>query len=96
MILGTTPISQAPYRKAPTELSELETLFHVLLGKGFIRRNISPYGSLVFYKDENISLWNPSMVYKDNLRCLYIVYRLLNKFTVGNKYLFPRIKDLFD
>ena len=33
---GTTPISKAPYRMAPTELKELKTQLHELLDKGFV------------------------------------------------------------
>ena len=36
ILLGTTPISRAPYRMAPTELNELKIQLHELLDKGFI------------------------------------------------------------
>ena len=36
VIQGTTPISRAPYRMAPTELKELKTQLQELLDKGFI------------------------------------------------------------
>ena len=42
VIQGTTPISRAPYRMAPTELKELKTQVHELLDKGFIRPSVSP------------------------------------------------------
>ena len=36
VVQGTTPISRAPYRMAPTELKELKTQLQKLLDKGFI------------------------------------------------------------
>ena len=33
---GTTPISRAPYRMAPTKLKELKIQLHELLNKGFV------------------------------------------------------------
>ena len=39
---GTTPISKAPYRMAPTELKELKIQLQELLDKGFIRPSVSP------------------------------------------------------
>ena len=36
VILGTAPISKAPYRMAPAELKELETQLQELIDKGFI------------------------------------------------------------
>ena len=36
VVHGTTPISRAPYRMAPTELKELKTQLQELLDKGFI------------------------------------------------------------
>ena len=42
VVHGTTPISRAPYRMAPTELKELKTQLHEILDKGFIRPSVSP------------------------------------------------------
>ena len=36
VVQGTTPISRAPYRMAPTELKELKSQLQELLDKGFI------------------------------------------------------------
>ena len=46
---GTTPISKAPYRMAPTELKELQTQLQDLLDKGFIRPSHSPWGTPVLF-----------------------------------------------
>ena len=57
VIQGTTPISRAPYRMAPTELKELKTQLQELLDKGFIQPSVSPWGALVlFVKKKNDSL----------------------------------------
>lgn len=37
LVPGTTPISKAPYRMAPAEMSELKTQLEDLLEKGYIR-----------------------------------------------------------
>ena len=42
VVQGTTPILEAPYRMAPTELKELKAQLHELLDKGFIRPSVSP------------------------------------------------------
>ena len=42
VVQGTTPISRAPYRMAPTELKELKTQLQELSDKGFIRPSVSP------------------------------------------------------
>ena len=49
VVQGTTLISRAPYRMAPTELKELKTQLHELLDKGFIRPNVSPWGASVLF-----------------------------------------------
>ncbi|KFK31775.1 hypothetical protein AALP_AA6G157100 [Arabis alpina] len=42
---GTTQLSKAPYRMAPTELAELKKQLEDLLEKGFIRPSTSPWGA---------------------------------------------------
>ncbi|KAA3484460.1 Gag protease polyprotein [Gossypium australe] len=42
LALGTTPISIAPYRMAPTELKELKAQLQELMDKGFARPSYSP------------------------------------------------------
>ena len=46
---GTTLISRAPYRMAPTELKELKIQLQELLDKGFIRPIVSPWGAPVLF-----------------------------------------------
>ncbi|TYK07530.1 DNA/RNA polymerases superfamily protein [Cucumis melo var. makuwa] len=82
----TTPISQAPYRMAPSELKELKVQLQELVDKGYIRPSVSPWGAPVLFVKK-----------KDGTQRLCIDYRQLNKVTIRNKYdLLPRIDDLFD
>ena len=85
VVQGATPASIAPYRMAPLELKELKLQLQELLEKGFIRSSVSPWGApVLFFKK------------KDGTLRLCIDYRQLNKLTIKNKYLLPRIDDLFD
>ena len=85
VVQGTTPISKAPYRMAPTKLKELKTQLRELLDKGFIRPSVSPWGAPVLFVKK-----------KDGTLRMCIDHRKINKVTVKNKYLLPRIEDLFD
>ena len=70
---------------APAELKELNLQFQELLEKGFIWPSVSPWGAPVLFVKK-----------KDGTLQLCIDYRQLNKLTVKNKYLLPKIDDLFD
>ena len=70
---------------APLELKELNLQLQELLERGFIRPSVSPWGAPVLFVKK-----------KDGTLRLCIDYRQLNKLTVKNKYLLPRIDDLFD
>ena len=85
VVLGATPASITPYRMAPVELKELKLQLQELLEKRFIRPSVSPWGSPVLFVKK-----------KDGTLRLCIDYRQLNKLTIKNKYLLPRIDDLFD
>ncbi|KAG8495695.1 hypothetical protein CXB51_013504 [Gossypium anomalum] len=85
LIPGTTPISIAPYRMAPTELKELKTQLQELVDRGFIQPSHSPWGAPVLFVKK-----------KDGSLRLCIDYRQLNKVTIKNKYPLPQIDDLFD
>ena len=85
IVLGTVPVSRAPYRMAPAELKELNVQLQELLDKGFVRPSVSPWGAPVLFVKK-----------KDGTLRMCIDYRQINKVTVKNKYPLPRIKDLFD
>ena len=73
------------HRMASIELQELKVQIQELLGKGFIRPSISPYGAPVLFVKK-----------KDKTLRLCIDYRQFNRVTIKNWYPLPRIDDLFD
>nr|CAD1843916.1 unnamed protein product [Ananas comosus var. bracteatus] len=81
----TAPISKVPYRMAPAELRELKAQLQDLMGRGFVRSSVSPWGAPVLFVKK-----------KDGSLRLCVDYRELNKVTIKNKYPLPRIDDLFD
>ena len=83
--LGTSPISMTPHRMALFELQELKVQIQELLDKGFIRPSTSQWGASVLFAKK-----------KDKTLRLCIDYRQLNRVTIKNRYLLPRIDDLFD
>ena len=84
IVPGATPTSITPYQMDPFELKELILQLQQLLEKGFIRPSVSPWGAPVLFVKK-----------KDGTLRLCIDYRQLNKLTIKNKYLLPRIDDLF-
>ncbi|GKE64366.1 putative nucleotidyltransferase, ribonuclease H [Tanacetum coccineum] len=85
LIPGAMPVSKSPYRLAPSELEELSGQLKELQDKGFIRPSSSPWGASVLFVKK-----------KDGSFRMCIDYRELNKLTIKNRYLLPRIDDLFD
>nr|GEW82585.1 hypothetical protein [Tanacetum cinerariifolium] len=85
LVPGVAPVARAPYRLAPSEMQELSAQLQELSDKGFIRPNSSPWGaSVLFVKN------------KDGSFRMCIDYHELSKLTINNRYLLPRIDDLFD
>ncbi|GJS85623.1 putative reverse transcriptase domain-containing protein [Tanacetum coccineum] len=84
-VLGVAPVARAPYWLAPSEMQELSAQLQELADKGFIRPSSSPWGAPVLFVKKN-----------DGSFRMCIDYRELNKLTVKNRYLLPRIDDLFD
>ncbi|GJT13797.1 putative reverse transcriptase domain-containing protein [Tanacetum coccineum] len=85
LVPGAAPVARAPYRLAPSEMKELSEQLKELSDKGFIRPSSSPWGAPVLFVKK-----------KDGSFQMYIDYQELNKLTVKNRYLLPRIDDLFD
>nr|KYP62962.1 Transposon Ty3-G Gag-Pol polyprotein [Cajanus cajan] len=85
LIPGVGPVSISPYRMAPVELSGLKKQVEKLLEKQMIRPSVSPWGAPVLLVKK-----------KDGGLRLCVDYRQLNKLTIKNKYLLPRIDDLMD
>nr|GEW07502.1 reverse transcriptase domain-containing protein [Tanacetum cinerariifolium] len=76
---------ESPYRLAPFELEELSGQLKELQDKCFIRPSSSPWGAPMLFVKK-----------KDGSFRMCIDYRELKKLTVKNRYLLPRIDDLFD
>jgi len=70
---------------APAELKERKVQLEELLGKGFIRPSVSPWGAPILFVKK-----------KDGSMRLCVDYRMLNQVIVKNRYPLPRIDDLFD
>ncbi|GJX03468.1 hypothetical protein Tco_0189384 [Tanacetum coccineum] len=85
LIPGALPVVKSPYRLAPSEMSELSNQLKELQEKGFIRPSHSPWGAPVLFVKK-----------KDSAIRMCIDYRELNKLTIKNRYLLPKINDLFD
>jgi hypothetical protein len=82
---STESIYKTRFRMTTPELAELKEHIMELLGRGFICPSSSPWGAPVIFV--------PKM---DGTQMLCVDYRALNEVTVKNKYLLPRIDDLFD
>jgi hypothetical protein len=81
---GTALIYKTPFRMTTPELAKLKEHIRELLKKGFIRPSSSPWGAPMIFIPK-----------KDGTQRLCIDYRALNEVTVKNKFLLPRIDDLF-
>ena len=69
----------------PLELKQLKSQLQELLDKGFIKPNVSSWGTPMFYVKK-----------EDDMLRLCINYKELNNVTIKNKYPLPIIDDLFD
>ena len=82
---GTSTISMTPHRMAPVELQELRVQLQGLLDKGFMKPSTSPWGAPVLFAKK-----------KGKTLRLCVDYRQWNRVMIQNRYLLPRIDDLFD
>jgi hypothetical protein len=85
LLPGTAPVSKRPYRMSMEELKELKKQLSELPETGYIRPSSSPWGASVLFLQK-----------KDGSQRMCVDYRPLNDVTIKNKYLLPRIEDLFD
>jgi hypothetical protein len=85
LMSGTAPIYKSPHMMATLQLAKLKEHIKELLEKGFIHCSTSPWGATVIFV--------PKM---DGTQRLCVDYHALNEVTIKNKYLLPRIDDLFD
>jgi hypothetical protein len=85
LLPGTAPISNRPYRMSVEELNKLKKQLTELQEEGYIRHSSSRWGALVLFVQK-----------MDGSQRMCVDYRSLNDVTMKNKYLLPRIEDLFD
>jgi hypothetical protein len=85
LLPGTAPISKRPYRRYVEELKGLKKQLTKLQEAGYLRPSSSPWGAPVLFVQK-----------KDGSQRMCVEYRSFNDVTVKNKYLLPRIEDLFD
>nr|GEX81408.1 putative reverse transcriptase domain-containing protein [Tanacetum cinerariifolium] len=83
--IDLVPVARAPYRLSPSEMKELSDQLKELADKGFIRPNSSPWGDPVLFVKKKYGSFQMCI---DNQE--------LDKLAVKNRYLLPRIDDLFD
>ena len=83
--LGTKLIARMSYWMSTPKLQELKMKMKELLDLGIICPSVSPWGAPIIFIRKKDGLWR-----------LCIDYRQLNKTTIKNQYLLPRIGNLFD
>ena len=67
------------------DLNELKLQLKELIDKNYIRPSVSPWGAPIIFVKKKDGTLRPC-----------IDYGQLNKMTIKNRYLLPRIDDLFD
>jgi hypothetical protein len=82
---GSKPVITTPYRHPKKYKDEIEKAIKELLNMGHIRPNSSPFASSVVLVKK-----------KDDIMRMCIDFRALNKKTIKNGYLIPRIDELLD
>ena len=85
LLPSSKPISQFAYRLSASEASKVEKYLANYLQQGFICTSSLPWASPIL------------MVHKkDGSMRMCVDYRALNALTIKNKYLLPKIDELFD
>jgi hypothetical protein len=82
---GTAPTFKQPYKMPVEELKGLKKQLTELQEAGYIRPSSSPWGAPVLFVQK-----------KDGSQRMCVDYGSLNDVIMKNKYLLPRIEDLFN
>ena len=85
LIPGARPVVLPPKRMAPREKVELAKQIEDLFSKGLIRPSHSEWGAAVVFVTKS-----------DGSLRMCVDYRELNELTMKDRYLMPRINDMFD
>ncbi|MCO5585886.1 hypothetical protein L7F22_039820 [Adiantum nelumboides] len=85
LIPSSSPPNKPPYRVTQAQQEEIMRQVNELVEKGMVRPSSSPFRSpfLLVHK-------------KNGTYRMCVDYRALNKITIKNRFLVPRIEDLFD
>ncbi|MCO5581857.1 hypothetical protein L7F22_035746 [Adiantum nelumboides] len=85
LIPGSSPPNKPPYRVSRAQQEEIMRQVNELVEKGMVRPSSSPFCSLVLLVQN-----------KDGTYRMCVDYRALNRITIKNRFLVPRVEDLFD
>ena len=85
LITGVPSPNKPPNRVSPSQQEEIMTQVNDILEKGMVCPSSSPFFSPVLLVQK-----------KDGSHRIFVDYHALNKNTMKNRFLVPRIKDLFD
>ncbi|MCO5570333.1 hypothetical protein L7F22_024052 [Adiantum nelumboides] len=85
LIPGCSPPNKPPYRVSQAQQEEIMRQVNELVEKEMVRPSSSPFYSPVLLVHK-----------KDGTYRMCVDYRALNKITIKNRFLVPRIEDLFD
>ena len=85
LLLGSSPPNKPPYRVLPAQQEDIMRQVNELVEKGMARSSSSPFCSPVLLVHK-----------KDGIYRMCVDYRALKLITIKNRFLIPRIEDLFD
>ncbi|MCO5611771.1 hypothetical protein L7F22_066030 [Adiantum nelumboides] len=85
LIPGISPPNKPPYRVSQAQQEEIMRQVNELVEKGMVRPSSSPFCSPVLLVQK-----------KDGTYRMCVDYRALNRITIKNRFLVPRVEDLFD
>ncbi|RYA56201.1 hypothetical protein DD596_25565, partial [Enterobacter cloacae complex sp. 4DZ3-28B] len=85
LLPGSSPPNKPPYRVSQAQQEEIMRQVHELVEKGMVRPSSSPICSPVLLVQK-----------KDGTYHMCVDYRALNRITIKNRFLVPRVEDLFD
>jgi hypothetical protein len=82
---GAKPVAKPAFRLSPAEMDELKNQLSLLLEKVLIRTSVRLWGApVIFVPKKDGGLW------------MCLAYHALNKLTIKNMCLIPRIDEIFN
>ncbi|MCO5559639.1 hypothetical protein L7F22_013240 [Adiantum nelumboides] len=85
LLLGSSPPNKPPYRVSQAQQEEIMRQLNALVEKGMVRSSSSPF-------------FSPSLLVqkKHGTYRMCVDYRALDRITIKNRFLLPRVEDIFD